>query len=91
MLTIEFPHLLRLIEEAQFDTIYHEHYSYFSLLTAARVFGGTGCDLRRRGAADARRLAAHLRRARDVPRGRASASLELRERERAAGLEELAT
>ena len=27
---MEFPHLLRLLEEAQFDTIYHEHYSYFS-------------------------------------------------------------
>jgi SAM-dependent methyltransferase len=34
----EFPHLLRLIEELQFDTIYHEHFSYFSLLTARRVF-----------------------------------------------------
>ena len=31
MVTIEFPHLLRLIEENQFDTIYHEHFSYFSL------------------------------------------------------------
>jgi SAM-dependent methyltransferase len=37
VLTIEFPHLLRLIDEAQFDTIYHEHYSYFSLLTATRA------------------------------------------------------
>lgn len=37
-ITLEFPHLLRLIDEVQFDTIYHEHYSYFSLLAAARLF-----------------------------------------------------
>jgi SAM-dependent methyltransferase len=36
--TFEFPHLLRLIEECQFDTIYHEHLSYFSLLAVERVF-----------------------------------------------------
>jgi SAM-dependent methyltransferase len=38
VITMEFPHLERLIEERQFDTIYHEHFSYFSLLTARRVF-----------------------------------------------------
>jgi len=38
VLTIEFPHLLKLIQENQFDTIYHEHFSYFSLLTAQKVF-----------------------------------------------------
>jgi SAM-dependent methyltransferase len=37
VLTIEHPHLLRLIEQNQFDTIYHEHFSYFSLTTAERV------------------------------------------------------
>jgi len=36
-LTLEFPHLLRLIEDCQFDTIYHEHFSYFSLTTAEKV------------------------------------------------------
>jgi SAM-dependent methyltransferase len=36
--TLEFPHVLRLLEGSQFDTIYHEHYSYFSLLTARRIF-----------------------------------------------------
>jgi hypothetical protein len=36
--TLEFPHLMRLMEENQFDTIYHEHYSYFSLLAAEQVF-----------------------------------------------------
>ena len=38
VITMEFPHLERLIEERQFDTIYHEHFSYFSLLTVRRVF-----------------------------------------------------
>jgi 2-polyprenyl-3-methyl-5-hydroxy-6-metoxy-1,4-benzoquinol methylase len=37
-LTLEFPHLLRLIDGGQFDTIYHEHFSYFSLSTAERIF-----------------------------------------------------
>jgi SAM-dependent methyltransferase len=37
-ITIEFPHLMRLVEEVQFDTIYHEHYSYFSLLTTEKIF-----------------------------------------------------
>jgi C-methyltransferase C-terminal domain len=35
---MEFPHLLQLIEQSQFDTIYHEHFSYFMLLTAERIF-----------------------------------------------------
>lgn len=38
VITMEFPHLLRLMEENQFDTIYHEHFSYFSLLSAAAIF-----------------------------------------------------
>jgi 2-polyprenyl-3-methyl-5-hydroxy-6-metoxy-1,4-benzoquinol methylase len=37
-ITLEFPHLLRLIEGNQFDTIYHEHFSYFSLCTAEQIF-----------------------------------------------------
>ncbi len=36
--TFEFPHLLRLMQGGQFDTIYHEHFSYFSLLAAERLF-----------------------------------------------------
>jgi SAM-dependent methyltransferase len=40
--TVEFPHLLRLVQGNQFDTIYHEHFSYFSLLTAERVFSAHG-------------------------------------------------
>lgn len=36
--TLEFPHLLRLLAERQFDTIYHEHFSYLSLMTVQRIF-----------------------------------------------------
>ena len=42
VLTIEFPHLLRLLEGVQFDTIYHEHFSYFSFATARRVLAEHG-------------------------------------------------
>jgi len=38
ILTMEFPHLLQLIKQTQFDTIYHEHFSYFSALTVSKVF-----------------------------------------------------
>jgi SAM-dependent methyltransferase len=90
VLTIEFPHLLRLLLEAQFDTIYHEHFSYFSLLTATRA-------LERHGLAifDVEELPTHggsLRiYAGHVPREAGERVVELRERERAAGLEEVAT
>lgn len=40
--TVEFPHLLRLIRDVQFDTIYHEHYSYLSLLAVEKVFADKG-------------------------------------------------
>ena len=42
VLTMEFPHLGKLIAHSQFDTIYHEHFSYFSLSTAAKVFASHG-------------------------------------------------
>ncbi|HUX73111.1 MAG TPA: class I SAM-dependent methyltransferase [Steroidobacteraceae bacterium] len=45
VLTMEFPHLQRLIEENQFDTIYHEHFSYFSFCTAEQVFAAHGLTL----------------------------------------------
>ena len=38
VITIEFPHLLKLINENQFDTVYHEHYSYLSLVAVTRIF-----------------------------------------------------
>ena len=42
ILTLEFPHLLQLIERNEFDTIYHEHFSYFSFLTAVRILNSHG-------------------------------------------------
>ena len=45
VITLEFPHLMRLIEENQFDTIYHEHFSYFSFLTVEQVFTAHGLKL----------------------------------------------
>ncbi|MGF7182398.1 methyltransferase domain-containing protein [Tunturiibacter psychrotolerans] len=42
VLTLEFPHLLKLIEHNEFDTIYHEHFSYFSLLTTVRLMEAHG-------------------------------------------------
>ena len=45
VLTLEFPHLLRLIEHNEFDTIYHEHFSYFSLLTTESILQAHGLRL----------------------------------------------
>jgi hypothetical protein len=45
VVTIEVPHLLRLVEDNQFDTIYHEHFQYFSCLTAQRVLAHHGLEL----------------------------------------------
>ncbi len=42
LVTLEFPHILKLIQETQFDTIYHEHYSYFSLGTVQKIFKDSG-------------------------------------------------
>jgi 2-polyprenyl-3-methyl-5-hydroxy-6-metoxy-1,4-benzoquinol methylase len=42
LVTLEFPHLLQLIEQRQYDTIYHEHYSYLSLLTSSRALATAG-------------------------------------------------
>ncbi len=43
--TFEFPHLLKLIEENQFDTIYHEHFSYLSLSAVERIFAANGLSV----------------------------------------------
>lgn len=43
--TFEFPHLLELIRHSQFDTIYHEHYSYLSLTAVERIFNANGLTL----------------------------------------------
>lgn len=45
VLTLEFPHLLRLIERNEFDTIYHEHFSYFSMLTSVRILEAHGLKI----------------------------------------------
>lgn len=44
-ITMEFPHLLKLIEENQFDTIYHEHFSYLSFYTVKQIFEQQGLKL----------------------------------------------
>lgn len=91
--TLEFPHLLRLLEGDQFDTIYHEHFSYFSLLSAERVFASHGMTI-----FDVEELATHggsLRiyaRRTDPENGLVSANiLDLRSREEQAGLHNLET
>jgi len=43
--TLEFPHLFKLMEGNQFDTIYHEHFSYFSFITAERIFSAHGMTI----------------------------------------------
>ena len=45
VITMEFPHLMQLMNENQFDTIYHEHFSYFSFLTVKKVFEKHGLDI----------------------------------------------
>ena len=92
VLTLEFPHLLRLIEENQFDTIYHEHFSYLSLHTARRALGAHGLEvfdveeLRSHGGS----LRVYARHERTNGHGGPEASVAaLLEREQAAGLETL--
>jgi len=45
VITMEFPHLQRLMEQNQFDTIYHEHFSYFSLIATEKIFAAHGLTL----------------------------------------------
>jgi SAM-dependent methyltransferase len=45
VITMEFPHLMRLVEQNQFDTIYHEHFSYLSFFTIRKIFAAHGLDL----------------------------------------------
>jgi hypothetical protein len=45
VVTLEFPHLMRLVAENQFDTIYHEHFSYFSLITVEKIFAANGLTI----------------------------------------------
>jgi SAM-dependent methyltransferase len=91
--TMEFPHLMRLFDENQFDTIYHEHFCYFSLLAAEAVFAGHGMTI-----FDVEELWTHggslrifARPAADISRPVGERVLELRAREEAAGYRDLAT
>lgn len=45
-ITLEFPHLMQLIEHTQFDTVYHEHFSYLSFYTVQRIFQAAGLRIR---------------------------------------------
>ena len=92
-ITVEFPHLLRLIEERQFDTIYHEHFSYFSLLVVDKVFARHGLTvfdadtLPTHGGS----LRIHARHAQDTSRTTTDRFRVVLARERSAGLENLST
>jgi 2-polyprenyl-3-methyl-5-hydroxy-6-metoxy-1,4-benzoquinol methylase len=88
VVTIEFPHLTRLMAESQFDTIYHEHFSYLSFLSAERIFAAQGLtvfdveELRTHGGS----LRIYARHAGDTSRPVTSRAQELRQREIEAGL-----
>jgi SAM-dependent methyltransferase len=91
MITMEFPHLMRLMMGNQFDTIYHEHFSYLSLLTARQIFAANGLEI-----VDVDELPTHggslriyARHAGEAAAARAVDELEGRERE--SGLDRLAT
>jgi len=87
VITIEFPHLMRLMEENQFDTIYHEHFCYFSFLTAEKIFAAHGLTL-----FDVEELSTHggslriyARHAEDTAKAVSDRVHELRTREESAG------
>jgi SAM-dependent methyltransferase len=88
LMTIEFPHLLRLLDGNQFDTIYHEHFSYFSLLSARKILAAHGLSV-----VDVEELPTHggsLRvhvRHDGLGASQAPAVNELEDRERLAGLD----
>jgi hypothetical protein len=91
VITMEFPHLLKLMDENQFDTIYHEHYSYFSFLTTQKIFAAHGLTL-----FDVDELTSHggslriyARHAEDDSKPVSTAVEDLCRRERAAGLDRI--
>ena len=93
VITMEFPHLMRLIEENQFDTIYHEHFSYFSFLTAEKIFAAHGLTL-----FDVEELPTHggslrifAKHTEDDSKAVGARVTELRAREQARGYERLET
>ncbi len=93
VITVEFPHLMRLMEENQFDTIYHEHFCYFSFITSEKIFAAHGLTL-----FDVEELSTHggslriyARHAEDDSKPVALRVTELRQREIAAGFDQMAT
>ena len=93
VVTMEFPHLLQLIRGNQFDTVYHEHFSYLSLLAVERVFAASGLTI-----FDVQELPTHggslrifARHAEDVAKPVLAAVHALRDREIAAGLTQVDT
>jgi 2-polyprenyl-3-methyl-5-hydroxy-6-metoxy-1,4-benzoquinol methylase len=93
VITIEFPHLMRLMAENQFDTIYHEHFTYLSFLTAETLFAAQGLTL-----FDVEELPTHggslriyARHAEDTSRPMTERAQALRKREVDAGLLKLET
>lgn len=93
VITMEFPHLMRLMEENQFDTIYHEHFSYFSFLAVEKIFAAHGLTL-----FDVQELPTHggslrifARHAEDASKPVGPRVTELRAREQAAGFDQLET
>ncbi len=45
VITMEFPHLVQLVDNNQFDTIYHEHFSYLSFYTVKQIFEAQGLEM----------------------------------------------
>jgi SAM-dependent methyltransferase len=93
VVTLEFPHLMRLMEESQFDTIYHEHFSYFSFLSAEQIFAAQGLTL-----FDVEELPTHggslrvyARHAGDATKPVSERAQEMRRREIDAGLRRIET
>lgn len=93
VVTMEFPHLMRLVDGNQFDTIYHEHFSYFSFIATQRIFASHGLTL-----FDVEELPSHggslrifARHADDASKPVTARALELEARELAAGMTQLST
>jgi hypothetical protein len=93
VITLEFPHLMRLMEGNQFDTIYHEHFSYFSFLTTMKImakFGLTVFDVEELSTHGGS-LRVYARHAQDTSHSVTERARELAEREEKAGFTRLET
>ncbi|HXB58587.1 MAG TPA: class I SAM-dependent methyltransferase [Candidatus Acidoferrales bacterium] len=91
--TLEFPHLVKLMEQNQFDTIYHEHFSYFSLISVEKIFAAHGLAV-----FDVEELSTHggsiriyARHANDTSMPVSARLVDLRNRELALGLDRMNT